>query len=228
MKKRWVWRVIFVLLLVAGLAMAIPTSRDVILGSLSGEPFFHGKPARYWNRTARGGTDLSRETEKELVAGGTAALPVALKMCAWDTKNSERGWILLQAIDERLTFQRDDFISALVESLQTKDKDIRLHAAYYLVRTTQSPMRPTATPVVVESLKSQDERSRFYAVETLRMLGDSLPCFPQEGRDTIKSAAPALIAALADTSPRVQQIAAKALSTIDPEAAVKVGVNPEK
>jgi hypothetical protein len=233
-KKRWIRWVIVALLIGPGLALAIPISRVTIFGILSGEPRFRGKPARYWFHAVREETGTGNDAAgKALVAGGPASLPVVLKMRAWDGGAFEPGWGILQEIDGET--DRNVFTSALVEALRDKDKDVRLHAAYYLARTTVSSKRAAAIPVLVGALKDQAERNRFYAVEGLRILGESFATghrFPAPSEealgDDIKSAVPALIEALGDDDQTVRQRSAEALRNIDPEAAAKAGVSPKK
>src|SRR5262245_27867614 len=61
MKKRVFLIGVLAVAAAAGAALAVPLSRDVILGYVAGEPFQDGRPLRYWLRTLRAGDPQERE-----------------------------------------------------------------------------------------------------------------------------------------------------------------------
>ena len=60
MRRRWLVAIIVVVVIVAGV-LAIPLSRDVVVGLVAGEVFYESRPLRYWLRMLRSGDARQRE-----------------------------------------------------------------------------------------------------------------------------------------------------------------------
>lgn len=74
MKRRSVWIVLAVAAVVTVGIVLDPT--QVVIGKLSGDAFFHGRPTRYWIRSLRGGPAREAEAQSTLEQGHRDAVPV--------------------------------------------------------------------------------------------------------------------------------------------------------
>jgi HEAT repeat protein len=109
-----------------------------------------------------------------------------------------------QLVSELTEFgaQAKDAVPVLIDALQTKDEDLRLHAAIALGKIGKEAVAPLA-----EILSGKDADARFYAIWALGWIGPA-------GKET----APALLKALGDEQEGVRRKAAYALGRVGADA----------
>src|SRR5262245_53744535 len=133
------------------------------------------------------------------VAGGGAKRPLAELIA--DLKKGEKEQMPALQELEALGAKASEAVPALIELLANKSEDVRLGAAIVLGK-----IGPAAVEPLKESLAATDEDVRFFAVSALAFVGPPA-----------RSAAPALVKALADKSAQVRRKAAYALGRINPD-----------
>jgi HEAT repeat protein len=235
MKKRW--KTVLGLGLVAGgaLALALPTSRLILFGLLSGESTYRGRPTRYWTH-ALSSPSSAGEAVAVLKTGGAKAVPMLIEALA-DADLQAR-----YAAAEALGAIGPDAVAALVEALQSGDPLVRTGAARALALI--GPEARTALPALSATLHDDTTLVAVMAATALGRIGkDAVPVLSQALEEqkavTVRrtvlealrrlgpeaaEAVPVLLKICNDIDDPVYDLAAETLKKVDAAAAARLGI----
>lgn len=193
-RSPWIW-ILLGLVVVVGLAFAIPATRVRLLGLLSGEPFHAGLPASGWAEELIGADPA--QAKSSMVKGGGAAVPVAMRLAFGpDSPAREPAREVLAAIG-----------SPAVPSL--------------LLQFKKSP--PEEKEAVLDILGKMGKAARPAVVPLAELLGDETAAGPvlktlARMGPVAADAMPELRAALKSTAAEKRRLAALVLVEVGPEA----------
>jgi HEAT repeat protein len=246
-RKRLLFGCGLALLLLPAAALLVPDWRAVVLGVLSGEPFYQGKPASWWARALREEKedgppvilslgDPPGVTREFLHNDAGNAVPV-LRVLLDDGD----AYVRQRAAEAlgRIRPPDDAVVSALTERLADESVPVRWQSAEALGRIGRRAAG--ALPALGAATRDEDEVLRLAAVRALGRVGtsagDPVPFLVERLKDEselvrweaagalgrlgpeARAAMPALRAARKDQSPFVRKAAEAALELIDPEKA---------
>ena len=111
--------------------------RGTVRGFLAGEPFYQGRPARYWREVLRkcgraGNIPLETATRFQSTK---ATLPV-LRVCARDPDRNVR-WPAVALLGQR-DYPTQASQEVLIEALQDRDTEVRLQAIFGLAQSAEA------------------------------------------------------------------------------------------
>lgn len=167
----------------AAVVLAVPTSRDWLLGSLGGEPFHDGRPLRTWLRLLRAGDDQDRERAAQAL--GAMSLPadtVTTAIVPALTEGMEQtSYMVRRNAAESLGKIGTSARSAaptLLRGLADPFDDVRWRSAQALGEIGGEAK--TVAPALLEvARKDRDNRARVAAVVSIGKFGlDAAPFVP--------------------------------------------------
>src|SRR5262249_2270157 len=243
--KKWLWLGLVVLVLVAvGVFLFEPTG--VLLGWVSGESFFQGRPTRYWRKALRDrDADPAgyKQSLQALKAGGAAAVPVLVEILQ---AGGDPDWPATQVrataanlLGEQGAERMETAGPPLVAALRDNTREVRAVAARSLEQLGYGGAE--AVPLLVAMLPSDDcvqalrtlatyrDQARPALAPVIDLLGHPKGEGRWNGARTLgkigpdaRTAVPALIAQLKDDEAKVREHAAEALGDIGPDAKAAV------
>jgi HEAT repeat protein len=208
MKRRW-WLWITIGLVLVGAAGVAFEPTGVVLGYLTRESFYRGRPARYWGRMLR--TDdpvLQSHAFQALRDGKAEAVPVLVELLRDrrdDWTGAEVRWRAASLLGE-VGPEARTAVPALIEALQDGDPHVRTVAATSLAAV--APGDPETVTAFTGLLHGPD---RLVAVRALARCGAAAA-----------PAVPDVIGLLQDAEPNVRWNAARTLGLIGPPARAAV------
>jgi HEAT repeat protein len=235
MAKRWKALPGVGLLVVAGLALVLPTPRLVLFGLLNNETTYRGRPTRYWTHalSAPGGAG---ETVRVLKKGGSEAVPMLIEALG-DADPRAR-----YAAAEALGAIGPDAVASLVEPLKAGDPLVRTGAARALALI--GPDARGALPALSATLHDDTTLVAVMAATALGRIGkEAVPVLSQaldEPNEVIvrrtilealrrlgpeaAAAVPVLLKICADIDNPVYDLAAETLKKVDAAAAAQIDI----
>jgi hypothetical protein len=160
MRKRWVWLCLAVVLFGAAVLAALLEPTHTVPGWLAGEPFYRGRPARYWREVLRKHGRNNRPPIGIIrqFRDGHAAFPV-LRECAHDPDRNVR-WPAIARLS--LDDLRDEQVLAvLVGALEDGDPEVRLLATSGLAHW--GPTARDAIPALAARLQDPEHEVAHHA-----------------------------------------------------------------
>jgi HEAT repeat protein len=233
--RRWLL-ILGVLLLLAVAGVFLDPTR-VVIGWMSNESFFQGRPSSYWERELRSREPAVRTNAiKELTDGGPAAIPVLVELIENDrpsANSSEVRWTAAATLSQMGPRARPA-LPALVDALQDSDPLVRLMAIKALGRIGREAA--PALPALVPLLKCDEKLDVLKALQQIhRVPQTALPLLQHNLKDEQaeirwrsaavlalseepKDAVVDLVPLLEDKEASVRAHVAEALGEIGPEA----------
>ena len=238
--RRWLFSVFGAVTLIAlAIALQLPTSRDVLLGIITNESFYRGRPTHYWVAALDRYGPGREQAITTLVEGGSQAVPVLLEI--QEEKRAPYDWFALdppgidrggaqQGSARALKAIGSEAVPALVNLLRSRRLEIRKRSVYALGAL---PRTPETIPALARVLE-YDSEIGWEAVRALAnivgpedialapalvsRLGSDSPYASSALGHIGANAVPQLIEALADKNPRTRGHAALALAHMRPKA----------
>jgi hypothetical protein len=160
MRKRRVWLWLLVMVLSGAALAAFLEPTGTVRGLLAREPFYRGRPVRYWREVLR------QDGRNGSITGATVgrfwgahtALPV-LRACAHDSDRNVR-WPAVALLGHG-GLRTQQVLDILVEALEDGDIEVRLKAVGALAEW--GPMARPAIPALTERLKDQELQVAHHA-----------------------------------------------------------------
>jgi len=237
MKRKGLWIATGLIAVVVASIFLEPT--QTVVGLLLGEPFFEGRPARYWARSLAAGPGEQADASSRLQQGGGQAAPVLAAMLSG--KSAAKDAEVRCTSAELLAKIGADATSAGPSLLAgVHDRDPHVQAVCAAALPKAGIPAKAAVPVLTELLKSDHVVVAARALsEYKEEAAESLPVLVALLSDQSKStearwnaartigrigpaadgAVPALIAALDDPEWTIREHSAEAFGDIGPNAA---------
>lgn len=236
--RRWVYA-LAISLVAGGIAVACFEPTQVIVGTLSGDAFFRGRPTRYWTGKLNAGPAQRADAESQLQEGGTESVPVLTEILRGSstTQTAESRFVAAQI----LILLGPDAAAAGPALIQgARDTDPHLQAVCAAGLPKISVPAETAVPLLTELLKTKHGVVAARALSEYRgAASSSLPSLLELLRDKSQltevrwnaartsgkigpaalSAVPDLIDAMTDKEPTIREHSAEAIGDIGPVAA---------
>ncbi|MDB5392237.1 MAG: repeat-containing protein [Planctomycetaceae bacterium] len=234
--RRWVI-VVACFAAVAAIVAVVFDPTQVVIGTLSGDVFFQGRPARYWSRMLGAGPAERATAEDQLQQGGANSVPVLAAILRTDfSKNAEPRWVAAEMLT-KMGPEASAAGPAMMSALRDSDPHLQAVCAASLpkikvpaesavpllteflktkhtviVARALSEYRGAASSALPELIKLLEDKSqstevRWSAARTIGKIGPAS-----------LSAVPVLIAHINDEAPTIREHCAEAIGDIGPTA----------
>jgi hypothetical protein len=159
-KRRCCFWLLVALLVGAAVIGAILEPTGTVPALLAGEPFYRGRPTRYWREVLReeGRSGKISTTTASKFLGGHEAFPV-LRECARDSDRNVR-WTAITLLGNG-GLRTQQLLDLLVEALDDGDVEVRLKSVGALARW--GPMAKQAVPALTARLQDPELQVAHFA-----------------------------------------------------------------
>jgi HEAT repeat protein len=163
MKRQTAWTFAFLLLVAAGVALAVPGSPVYLPKLLKPPALFEGHPIPYWVSTALDSPDVEERRKAVRALGvvgieGEDTVPALARVMTQDTDNGARveASLALTRIDTKAP-ALTQALPALTQALEDKELAVRMNAAIAL-RRLATAARP-AVPALIKAVQDKTNDS---------------------------------------------------------------------